>query len=184
MQTIEIKFNEKVIASAILEEKEIQGKIRECLKITMARAKKAFVNNYFLREGERQTKLENVAKNLIAHENEKILRKENQKKENEKFRSELKIGDILTCSWGYEQTNVEFFKVVGFNKNKTRLSIQELSHEQSGIGESHGMACKVIPGEVYGPVIEKALLSTYIKIDSSVSLYLWDGKPQYKSWYA
>jgi hypothetical protein len=53
--------------------------------------------------------------------------------------------------------------------------------------ETHGMACKVIPlpKEEYGePFKKKSNSSNCVSMTSFSSASLWDGKPQYKSWYA
>lgn len=181
----EIKFNDKVIAIAELFFKEIQGILRPILKITTSRAKKPYVNHYFKDENERALKLSAYEKRLIEIELEKIERRSSKKIQTEKFKEALKVGDILSCSWGWEQTNVDFYQVVSINDKKTKVIIQEMSHiTVDGSEQSHGMACSVNPGEVYGPKIEKTITGEYIKLDRSVSLSKWDGKACYKSWYA
>ena len=38
---------------------------------------------------------------------------EEQKKARRQHNHTLKVGDILSSSWGYDQTNVEFYEIVG-----------------------------------------------------------------------
>lgn len=180
----EIKFNDKVIAIAELFFKEIQGILRPILKITTSRAKKAYINLYFKNEVEREQKLKSCEKRLIEIEEEKIDRRSSKKIQTEKFKEALKVGDILCDSWGYDQTNVEFYKVISINDKKTKIVIQEMSHDQVGNGESHGMACHVVPGECYGPKLEKKITGEGIRLCSSIFLTPWSGNPKYKSWYA
>ena len=99
----------------------------------------------------------------------------------------LKVGDIMVCSWGYDQTNVDFYKV----KRLVGKSMVELIGIRSAniddSYEAHGMACKVIPlpKEEYGePFKKKSNSSNCVRMTSNSSASLWDGKPQYKSWYA
>ena len=99
----------------------------------------------------------------------------------------LKVGDIMVCSWGYDQTNVDFYKV----KRLVGKSMVELIGIRSAniddSYEAHGMACKVIPlpKEEYGePFKKKSNSSNCVSMTSFSSARLWDGKPKYKSWYA
>ena len=46
------------------------------------------------------------------------------KKENEN--DTVKIGDVFFSSWGYDQTNVEMFKVVGFTKSGKSAEIKQI----------------------------------------------------------
>ena len=99
----------------------------------------------------------------------------------------LKVGDIMVCSWGYDQTNVDFYKV----KRLVGKSMVELIGIRGAIVKDserpHGMACEVIPipDKEYGePFKKKANSRNRITRGSYSSAVLWDGKPEYKSWYA
>lgn len=104
----------------------------------------------------------------------------------------IKVGDILEDSWGYEQTNVEFYKVTKII-SACKIEIVEVGHIQSNY-ESHGMACDVVPDidREIGEPIQKMVSQDawekkdgrwHVKINSSVSLTAWDGRPCYCSWY-
>ena len=116
---------------------------------------------------------------------EKIDRKEKRKKDLQAFKDFLKVGSILTDSWGYEQTNVEFYKVISINDKKTEMTIRELLHKTvDGSEVSHGMACDVLPGENFaGDEVKVKIRTDGIKICSSIFLTPWDGRKKYKSWY-
>lgn len=99
----------------------------------------------------------------------------------------LKPGDILCSSWGYDQTNVDFYKV----KKLIGKSMVELvrvgSSTVEGSEYSHGMACEVVavPGaEIGSPFKKKAQSNNSVSMSSFDTARLWDGKPMYKSWYA
>lgn len=113
-------------------------------------------------------------------------RKAKEKAERSKPHS-LKVGDILVSSWGYDQTNVDFYKV----KKLIGKSMVELiavgSDTVEGSGYDHGMACEVvaIPQAEYGePFKKKANSTNYVSLNSYSSAGKWDGSPMYKSWYA
>ena len=80
-------------------------------KAYRAKAKKPFMNyRYSTVERLKQSVKEN-----IKACNERQERKDQQKlktaQDLKEFRENLKVGDILSTCWGYEQTNVEFYQV-------------------------------------------------------------------------
>ena len=109
----------------------------------------------------------------------------------------LKVGDILYCSWGYDQTNVDYFKVsqvIG----KRKIKIIGLANSL----ESDGIHDKASPSDNIGNYwtqkqfyceIEKKWkrknveLTKYASSDNSVRISsfawasLWDGKPKYQT---
>ena len=113
---------------------------------------------------------------------EKKNRKDRKTAEKRAFIDALKPGSILSGSWGYEQTNVEFYIVLAVKG--VIVTLQELGHIETN-HYGHGMACDVMPNiDVRGETITCRVGSHRIKVNSSISLGLWDGKKQYKSWYA
>jgi len=121
-------------------------------------------------------------------ESVRLLQERKAKEKAERLKPHsLKVGDVMVCSWGYDQTNVDFYKVVKLiGKSMVELrSIRSARVEDSE--RPHGMACEVIPlpNEEYGePFRKKASSSNRISMTSFSSASLWDGKPEYKSWYA
>jgi hypothetical protein len=101
-----------------------------------------------------------------------------------------KVGDILTGSWGYDQTNVEAYEIVALKGKKTvvlKSVCMEITDTVSG------MSCHVKPlkGEyVEGAkeIVKMAMTHDgekwYVKLHYSCYLSLWDGSKMYKSWYA
>lgn len=92
--------------------------------------------------------------------------------------SALYVGAILYRSWGYDQTNVDFYEVI----EKPSLSsavIAEISAASVPGSDHGGMSDNVIP--VKGSFGENPTKKT---IRSLGQLSLWDGRPKYRSWYA
>lgn len=56
-----------------------------------------------------------------------------------------KAGDVLKGSWGYDQTNVDYFEVVSVSGKM--LSIRELAQERSGDGYGGSSKCVPMIGE-------------------------------------
>lgn len=119
----------------------------------------------------------------------------------------VKVGDFFYSSWGYDQTNVDFYKVVGMTPSGKSVRVQKWS---SGVDSSTGPQDYVTPGE--GPAtyqdwsettmdmdywerqeavvtrdmpVETKRLSKSGSSDASFSVnsyshaWLWDGKPKY-----
>lgn len=99
-----------------------------------------------------------------------------------------KVGDILVNTWGWEQTNVNFYKVVEVGK-KT-IKVQEITHKvEPGSEGSHGMSCNVLPGENFLSNGDGYTLR--VKSEGRVSqperyyyIRKWDGRAMYNLWYA
>lgn len=147
----------------------------------------SIVENWsFRNESEQEKFIQDFKNKIVSWEARKAQRKIERKEAAKQFKNDLKPGDILTDSWGYEQTNVEFYKVLDI-KGST-VWIRELAHEVvGGSYQTHGMACNVLPSNCFiadAPIIKKIVRSQYIKISECVSLSKWDGRACYKSWYA
>jgi hypothetical protein len=111
--------------------------------------------------------------------------KEKKKMGSIQFKEKITIGTILSASWGYEQTNVDFYKVININKNKTKITIIEIGQIKDHSKPSDDMSHHVLPdsNNIIGEAIEKMIKSDRIKINESISLGLWDGTPKYTSSY-
>lgn len=66
---------------------------------------------------------------------DKRIQEEKEKRSAEKkaFIPEVIIGDIFATSWGFDQTNVEFYQVI--NVNKRKVTVQELKQKMEYFGE-------------------------------------------------
>ena len=137
-----------------------------------------------------------------------ILTWVNNLRESKKYREEMKaknkglthnlhVGDILNGSWGYDQTNVEYFQIVGMSKSRKSVHIRELCH--ATVEGSEGfMSCIVMPikdkfterseviknKRVQVSAGSNGKVWVSVKLHESCYLYPWDGKADYKSWYA
>lgn len=119
--------------------------------------------------------------------------------------SKPQVGQFLCASWGYEQTNVQFYKVVRVSESS--VWVQEWENK---VDEVVGwLSEKVVPGDkpksfvqhnyvdgqhsdghadcetVVAPV-ECKRVSKYggVKFSNYKSAWVWDGKPEYASHYA
>ena len=107
------------------------------------------------------------------------------------FHTSLKPGDIVYTSWGYDQTNIDFYQVVEVVGRAT-VVIRQLDQTRTETGFMCGHT-EPIPGsfrsdsvpmrkivQVYGEIKRE---NEYISFAHS-SARIWDGKPKNCSWYA
>jgi hypothetical protein len=105
---------------------------------------------------------------------------------------ELAVGDVLRSSWGYDQTNIDFYEVVGLI-GKSMVEIREIG----GAGYEDGfMSGQVVPlkGDFRGEPMRKRAEGNSVKVRSwGVWAYKMEpkivgGVPVYESsrnsWYA
>lgn len=99
-----------------------------------------------------------------------------------------KVGDVVYCSWGFEQTQVDFYRVIRVLPKQ--IEVAELYQKTvEGSEMSHGMACDRVPDNELRPNGDKYRLTVrpggdLSKISSFQYPHKWDGLPKYRSWYA
>lgn len=96
-------------------------------------------------------------------------------------------GMILYSSWGYDQTNVEFYEVIEvIGKTMVRMELIGSERANDSGDYSHGMAEEVVPnikarsGEIY----RAKVVSDGAKGKYGQRATPWSGQPVYSSWYA
>lgn len=99
----------------------------------------------------------------------------------------LKIGDILDSSWGYDQTNVDYYQVTRIVGPHT-VELREICAESvQDSGYRHGMADRCLPVRdafKSEPFTKRTSYQNSVSISSYRHASLWDGKDNYRSWYA
>ncbi|WP_045762240.1 hypothetical protein [Xanthomonas albilineans] len=94
----------------------------------------------------------------------------------------LAVGDILVSSYAYEQTDVDFYEVVGV-QNRT-VTLRELAQEREASGPMSGHAVPR-PGHYIGePIRKRANPRNGVKLAAGVYAHPWDGSKVYWSNYA
>lgn len=92
-----------------------------------------------------------------------------------------KVGDVMVSSWGYEQTNVDFYQVVGV----TAASVKLRKVDSTAVAHSLG-TIQVIASRgrfVTDKVLTKRVRVTEngyaVRMSDYASAHLWDGSPQF-----
>ena len=98
--------------------------------------------------------------------------------------SDSAVGDILYTSWGYEQTNIDFYEIVA-RRGKSTLALRKLkcSSEDEGWCRHKVMPLK---GQFAGDQTLTRRISKHgtAKIESYAWLHPWDGAPKHATSYA
>ena len=124
--------------------------------------------------------------------------------QNKTYKHGLKVGDVLYSSWGYDQTNLDFFVIVAATESTIR--IKECTMEKTK-EDGVGWLCRNI---AYDPKTAKPVESSWcikdqngkgdlkkivwynyngheymhIRFLSNHSLRKYEGEKLYESWYA
>ena len=93
------------------------------------------------------------------------------------IKPDVKVGDIFVCSWGYDQTNIDYYKVLAV-KNKSVI-IAEVSQTRNYTGNMQG-ECMPDVDNVVGKPMTKRIGgygdSVSLKMTSYSWAYKWSGK--------
>ena len=148
---------------------------------------------------------ENAIKATIDGKNEKESRTNSKAKEApEANRTHpFRVGDVFVASWGYEQTNLDFFQITEL-VGSSSCRIQQVHprvKEESGVGYmSRNVSFEIKPGEILPPDERSVFIKdakrgdlkritkwgdTYaIKIRDYATAFPYKGEKLYESWYA
>lgn len=129
----------------------------------------------------RESYLAELVKTQIEAENWKRARRETP--------HGLSVGDILFSSWGYDQTNVDFYEVVRVPSARSAVvrQIKQATTESSS-GSRLGVTVPK-PGEFVSTAKEsiRRAVGRHCLNGGNLtmgSLRKWDGEPKVVSWYA
>lgn len=98
-----------------------------------------------------------------------------------------RVGDIIYDSWGYEQTNIDWYQVVGVTARKIRVRrIHGTSEQRNGYSAMSAFTEPVKDSFVESHEKFDLLVKAGGELASrSYHCYRrWDGQPKYYSWYA
>lgn len=105
----------------------------------------------------------------------------------------MAIGKIFYSSWGYEQTNIDFYKVVEVSKSGKSISLQPIGSKS--VGDNGWCSEEVIPDEnkLKGEVLtnrrlmnsgsDRLFVNVSERSDYKVYAYEWDGSPKTQTSY-
>jgi len=139
------------------------------------RAAKPIWRYRFRDERQRDKKIQDT----IRLRQERLDDKRERQRQRREFKHDYQVGDILYASWGYDQTNIDFYEVVGTTEKS--VVIREVA---SKIVKSKPPQDYVVPvpGKFTGSKMTKRVgPSGYVKVDSVARASRWDGRPMYQT---
>jgi hypothetical protein len=91
----------------------------------------------------------------------------------------FQVGAILYSSWGYDQTNIDFYQVTAVGNSTIKIRPIEQKIESSSRGIDYVVA---VPDHFTGPeMLKRAGPNNMIKLNSYSFARPWDGKPKYQT---
>lgn len=106
------------------------------------------LTHYTYRDAARR---EEAVKEIFANRQAAMAYKAERHKERTSFVHDYKVGDLFRTSWGYEQTNVEFFEVTEVQGKY--LILREIAQKRDSTGWERGN-CSPKPGHFLEPRYE------------------------------
>lgn len=147
------------------------------------KAKKPFANFMFVDE----LNADDFVQKCKLDEDARLERASKRKAENAAWTaehsSEIHVGSILHYSWGYEQTNCEYFEVV----EKRGLAVVIRPIASATVPGSEGFMCESLcpsPGQFTGPPIRKRIGPHGIRMDFGCASVVHPWEKHYASHYA
>lgn len=102
--------------------------------------------------------------------------------------NDYQIGEILCCTWGYDQTNVDFYQVVG--KTAKTIKVREIEKTVREFGFMCGYSVPIRDAFVDEPYYGDGRSEFTIQCRRALKapkygwMSRWSGRPVYTSWYA
>jgi hypothetical protein len=132
----------------------------------------------FRSEEKRAAYIEEFFKGVAERAEWKAKKKAVDKADKEKAAKDMKVGDIYYTSWGYDQTNVDFYKILEVKKGSAVI-VKVGSRTVS----DNGPSTMVVPSpenETGKPMLKR--MGVYgFSIASYASATKWDGEPKYET---
>ena len=119
------------------------------------------------------SQFEKKVRETIDSRKSHVDRVEQRRQERVQYKHNLKVGDILISSWGYDQTNATWFQVVDVGEKS--VQVREIAGKS--VAEDKEVAS---PGHFTGPVMTKVVRQgDSVRVNSYSNAYKWDGNPEY-----
>jgi len=130
----------------------------------------------FRNEADRQRAIDEAVKSRQSRAEHMQKRKE----ERRQYRHDLQVGDILYSSWGYDQTNIDFYQVVEVGEKTVK--IRQIGQKVVSSGGPSGDKVVAAKGHFTGPAMTKVVgTGGSVKVHSFAWASKWDGRPLYQT---
>ncbi|URC15246.1 hypothetical protein GD1_122 [Paraglaciecola Antarctic GD virus 1] len=154
--------------------KEHNGKTVILAKAFVGRKTKPYFFFNFPTEQRRQARVDGFVADMAT-----LARSyEDAKAEVTSFVRDVEVGDILYSSWGWEQTNIDFYQVTKLVGAKS-VEFREIGQDRTYDGQMCG-STKPVKDQFVGGMMKKQYGKYGAKISSFQTARKWDGRS--KSW--
>lgn len=142
--------------------------------------------NYRFRDAQqRQTYVAGFFEKVKAAQDWTATKAAMRKAERASWVPDLQPGDVLYGSWGYDQTNVEFVKVLEVKGKRALVQELQVHCPETSFMSGQATPTETLVGEPkWKPMLMGYKGSTRIKWTDYCDLTKWDGQPKHMSWYA
>lgn len=160
------------------------GKKIIAVKMWSGKQSKPYAHFTFRSVEHRELYIQEQKDNHDANEKYAERRKVERAQELEKAKAEIQVGTILHYSWGWEQTNAEFWQVIA--RKGSTVQIREIGH-RTVAGSEGFMSCRVMPDRdkfISETVLTKRIGAYGITMKHGTASPCSDNSTHYSSWYA
>lgn len=187
------QLNERFEKQNLLLEMNESTLIASAVRIKSKQRIKTPVFNYRFRSVERMIQYcTEYVESLEKRQKEKEEKLELKRKAISEFNHGFEIGKIFYESWGYEQTNLAYYQIVGFKGKSVilqRIAKKEISQTSWASGmyepEKNAFIGKPFAKRIMPSVSYNGQISYHISMGESVGwLMEYKNSPNYCSWYA
>jgi len=137
-------------------------------------SKRPVLYSHFSNEAERERTIEKY----VVDRRKQLEEKQKIRDEKKQLKHGFTVGDILYSSWGYDQTNIDFYEVTEAGEKSITIRQVKSVVVKRGRGTDYVMAD---PGSFIGPPMKKIPQFSggkpYVKIESYAYAYEWEGNP-------
>ena len=158
-------------AVAYLYSRETPKGSRPCAVVFFGKQSDPVQRYQYRSEAEREASVKRCFENRRDHDK----RKAERRAEDKAFVHDAQIGDIYRTSWGYDQTNVEFFEIVEIKGKFAVLREIGCATDPSTLG---GPQERIVPqsGLYHGEPIRRLIQKHGIKIDECRTAWKWGSR--------
>lgn len=107
---------------------------------------------------------------------------EQWKADNKAKGNKFQVGDVLVCSWGYDQTNIDFYQVT--KRSAACVWLREIKATCERNGQYMTGTSMPVLDCFDGGEFRRVVKGDYVKIKSYSVASKWDGRPEQFTEYA
>jgi len=139
-----------------------------------AKQNKPMFHNSFRSEASRQAAI----RDAIDSRKRVLEYKQKQLEERRNYQHGIQVGEIYNTSWGYDQTNVDFYEVVEIRGKD--ILVREVAKREVSTDKNVTMVAPQQGKYVSGPVRARPTPGGSFKVDGH-NAHKWSGKPVYET---